>query len=217
MLEKVHHSLVEGVILALHVSVVDGLPQDVLVERPGEVAVEKLVVVDGLGDHPPDEPEVVQVVGVHVGAGVGFVGDPVPRRSGEQGVVWVEHIPGDDDVEFSQEPPGVLSLFSLKLDVEISLEVLGRAAVEFPEGVLKDVLSAEMDHDVLSTEPAVVDEFQLVPEVAPLDVKVEYLCVVDEDGKGALRDGDRALPQNLVQDCSVLLCVWGRVSVTIIL
>ena len=83
---QVLEALVEPVVLRLHVRVLDGFGQDVLVKRPdevdieiskeddlemtlpsflpGEVALEELVVVNGLGNHPADKLEVVEVVGV---------------------------------------------------------------------------------------------------------------------------------------------------------
>ena len=208
MLDKVNHSLVEGVILALHVGVVDCLPQNMLVERPRKVAVQKLVVVDGLCNHTPDETEVVQVVGVDMGAGVGPVGDSVAWRRGEQSVVRVEHVPSDNDVKLSQEPPRVLPFFSLELNVEVPFEVFWGSSVELSEGVLEHVLAAKMNDYVFPSEPSVVQELQLVSEVAPFDVKVEDLRVVDEDGKRTFGDGDSALAKDLVQDRPVLLCRW---------
>ena len=50
-----------------------------------------------------------------------------------------------------------------------------------------------MDYDVVTTEPAIVEEFQFVSEVASLDVKVEDLCVADQDREGPLGERDCAL------------------------
>ena len=161
----------------------DRLPEDVLVERPREVAVQEFVVVDGLGNHPANETEVVQMVWVHVGAGIGTVGDSVSRGGGEKSVVWVEQVSGDDDVEFSQKPSGILSFFSLKLDVKVPLKIFGGAAVELAEGIFKDMFATKMNDDIFATQAPIVKELQFVSEVASFDVKVEDLCVVDEDGK----------------------------------
>ena len=102
MLQQIDHSLVKGVVLHLHVRVVDLLAQDVLVEGPGEVTVQQLVVKDSLGDHAPDELEVVQVVGVDVGVGVGHVGHMISGGQLEQGIVRVEHFASNDEVPLSQ-------------------------------------------------------------------------------------------------------------------
>ena len=40
--------------------------KDVFVERPREVALQKLVVIDRLGDDAPDKLEVAKMVGVTV-------------------------------------------------------------------------------------------------------------------------------------------------------
>ena len=205
MLQEVHHPLVERVVLALHVRVVDGFPENVLVERSREVAVQQLVVIDCLGDDSPDESEVVEVVGVHVGTRVGHVSDAIARRSGEEGIVWVEHISCDDDVELAQEPASILPLFSLKLDVEVALEVFRRSTVELAERVLEDVLSTQMHDNVLSPQ-SVVHQLQLVSEVATFDVEIEDLGVVDQYCEGSLVQRDRALTQDLVQYSSVLFC-----------
>ena len=42
--------------------------------EPGEVALQKLVVIDGLGDDPPNKLEVAQVVGVDVAEVIDCVG-----------------------------------------------------------------------------------------------------------------------------------------------
>ena len=49
VVHEVDQPLVEGVVLALHVGEAHHLAEDVLVERPREVALQELVVVNGLG------------------------------------------------------------------------------------------------------------------------------------------------------------------------
>ena len=95
----------------------DALPQDVLVEAAGEVALQEPVVVHGLGHHATHELEVAQVVGVAVRRGVDGVGDAVAGRRAEQGVHGVEHLPGDDHVPLPEQPAGVLALLPLEHDV----------------------------------------------------------------------------------------------------
>ena len=57
-----------------------------LVEGPREVALEQLVVVDGLGDDPPDKLEIAEMVGVDVAEVVDGVGDPVAGAAREEGL-----------------------------------------------------------------------------------------------------------------------------------
>lgn len=92
--------LVEGVVLALHVGVLDTLAKDVLVEGAREVALEQLVVVDGLGDDAADELEIAQVVRVAVRRRVDHIRDAVTRRRREQRVHWVEDLTRDDHVPY---------------------------------------------------------------------------------------------------------------------
>lgn len=56
----------------LHVVVGDGHAEDVLVEGPGEVGVQQLLVTQGLADDATDELEVRQVVRVDGAQGVGL-------------------------------------------------------------------------------------------------------------------------------------------------
>ena len=102
MLQQVHHPLVEGVVFSLHVRVVHRLAQDVLVERPREVTVQELVVVDRFGDDPAYKLEVVQVNGVNVGTRIGHVRGPVPSSGLEQSIVGVKHLPGNNQVPLPQ-------------------------------------------------------------------------------------------------------------------
>jgi hypothetical protein len=60
--------------LGLEVFEFELLPQDDLVEGSGEVGVDELALDEGLPDESADELEVVEVVGVYVGFGVGLVG-----------------------------------------------------------------------------------------------------------------------------------------------
>ena len=69
-----------------------------LVEGAREVALQQLVVVDGLGDDAAHELEVAEVVGVAVGGRVDGVGHAVAGGRQEQGVVGVEDLPRDDQV-----------------------------------------------------------------------------------------------------------------------
>ena len=82
------------------------------IEGACEVALEQLVVVDGLGDDPAHELEVAEVVGVTVGGGVDGVSDAVARRRAEQRVHRVEDLLGDDQVPLSQQTSRILALFT---------------------------------------------------------------------------------------------------------
>ncbi len=155
MFQEIHHSLVEGVVFSLYVREVHGLPEDVLVERPCEVAIEQLVVVYRLGNHSSYELEIVEMVRIDVGQSVGNVCHTVARGELKQGIVWIEHLSGDNQVPLAKQTPHVLSLFPLKLDVQVPLQFLGRASVQLPERVLEDVVSTDMNHDVVSPHTVV--------------------------------------------------------------
>ena len=66
ILQEEHQSLVEGVVLALHVRILDSHTQNMLIEGSGKVALQQLVVIDGLGNDAADKLEVAEVVGVAV-------------------------------------------------------------------------------------------------------------------------------------------------------
>lgn len=57
----------------------DWFSQNVFVKRSSEVALEKFVVIDRLGNDAPDKLEVAKMVGVDVTAVVDGVGDSVSR------------------------------------------------------------------------------------------------------------------------------------------
>ena len=90
----------------------DKFGQDVFVEGSGEVALEQLVVVDGLGNNPSNELEVAKVVGVDVWEVVDGVSDPVTGTALEEGIVGVEDLPGDDDIPLPQQTSGILTLLT---------------------------------------------------------------------------------------------------------
>ena len=102
-------ALVEGVVLGLHVGVLDQLGQDVLVEGASKVALQVLVVIDGLCDHPAHELEVVQVVVIgRVGLIIDHVGYLVPGGRLEEGVHGVKDLLADDHVPKKQQYQGQL-------------------------------------------------------------------------------------------------------------
>ena len=71
-------------------NLLDWFAEDMLVERAGEVALEELVVIDGLGYDAAHKLEVAQMVGVAVGRWVGDVRHPVTGGRSEQGIHLVE-------------------------------------------------------------------------------------------------------------------------------
>lgn len=54
--------------------------------------------------------------------------------------------------------------------------------MQFAERIFKDVLSFDVDGEILSAN-ARVSALELSPEVTPLDVKVQNSSVIDKDGK----------------------------------
>ena len=73
-----------------------------LVKGTCEVALQQLVVVDGLGDDAPDELEVTQVIRVAVRRRIDHVRDSIARRRREQGVHRIENLPRNDHVPSNQ-------------------------------------------------------------------------------------------------------------------
>ena len=99
-------------------SKIDDLEMTLRLFLPGEVALEELVVVNGLGNHPADKLEVVEVVGVGLRLLIDGVSDLVAWRHLEQGVHGVENLPGDDDVPLPKKSARVLTLLPLEHNVE---------------------------------------------------------------------------------------------------
>ena len=83
-----------------------------LVEGAREVALEQLVVVDGLRDDAPHELEVAQVVRVAVRQRVDGVGDAVAGRRHEERVHRVEDLARHDQVPLAQQAARILALLT---------------------------------------------------------------------------------------------------------
>ncbi len=81
------------------------------VEGASEVALEQLVIVDGLGDEAADEFEVAQMVAVDERGRVDGVGHPIGRRHPEEAVIGVEDLATHQQVPLTEEAACVLSLF----------------------------------------------------------------------------------------------------------
>lgn len=141
VLHEEDESLVELVVLGLHVLGVDLDAENVLVEGAREVALEQLIVVDRFGcwpqrkkkqkhklsdknskreenrakssltDHSTDELEVEQVIGVGVAGRIYHIRHAIAGRHREQGVHRIEDLARYDDVPLAQQTAGVLALF----------------------------------------------------------------------------------------------------------
>jgi hypothetical protein len=85
-----------------------------LVEGTCEVTFQQLIIIDGLSYDTTNKLEVAQMVGVAVRRGVDCVCDAVTRGSFKQGIHWVEDLPGNDNVPFSQQTSSILALFTCK-------------------------------------------------------------------------------------------------------
>lgn len=92
----------------------DSLADDMFVEWPSKVALQKLVIVHSLGNDATHKLVVAEVIAVTVGGRVYCVGDPVSRWSSEQSIHRVEDFPGNDDVPLSQKASSILTLFTCK-------------------------------------------------------------------------------------------------------
>lgn len=64
-----------------------------LIEGAGEVALQQLVVINGLGNDATHKLEVAEMVGVAVRRGIDGVSNSVPWRRLEKGIHGVEDLP----------------------------------------------------------------------------------------------------------------------------
>lgn len=102
MFGQINKTLVETVILALHISVFDKDTKNVFVKATREVTLQQFVVVNGLGYDSTDEFVVTQVIWIAMRGGVDHVGDTIAWTDREQGVHRIENLSWDDDVPLSQ-------------------------------------------------------------------------------------------------------------------
>lgn len=72
------------------------------VERPGEVTVQKFIVVDSLGNNPANKLEVAEMVRVTMRTRVDGVCNTISLRCGKQCIVRIENLPRYNDVPFSK-------------------------------------------------------------------------------------------------------------------
>lgn len=89
---------------------------------------------------------------------------------------------------------------TLKHNVESVFPFISGTSEEFPEGILKHMLSPDMYSQVLSPH-SLVQPLQFLSEVPPLHIKVQDTGVVDQYREWSVRQGGGGLTQNLVQNC----------------
>lgn len=75
---------------------------------------------------------------------------------------------------------------TFKDDIEAILPLFWWFSVQFTERVLKNMWSCYMHRQIFASH-SFVQAFQFVPEVAPLHVKVQHPCVIDQDTERPLR------------------------------
>jgi len=117
------------------------------------------------------------MIGVDVREVIDGVGNSVSSARFEQRIVWIEDLPGDDDIPLPQQAAGILTLLAFEHNVESVLPLLGAPSVKLSERLLEDRVSADMDGEVLAAD-ALVQSLQLRAEVSPLDVEVQDPGVV---------------------------------------
>ena len=74
------------------------------------------------------------------------------RGKDEQGVVRVEHLSRELDEEVSREAARVLPSLPREGDMESALHLVGRAVSDLLEGVLENVVSADVELDLVPVE-----------------------------------------------------------------
>lgn len=76
---------------ALHILETDLLPQHHLVEGSDEEGIQETTVEDSQTDHPADELEVIEMLGVHARVGINLQGIIIVGRVFEETVERIEH------------------------------------------------------------------------------------------------------------------------------
>ena len=107
-------------IQSLHILDRDRLAEDPLVDGSAEVTIQRTTFVQSLSDHPADELEEHQVLGVDVTEYIGVEGGPVRGDRNEQCVVGVEHLSRHDLEPFSSDTSGVDSFFAVETNIEFA-------------------------------------------------------------------------------------------------
>ena len=156
----------------------NGLSQDVLVERTREIALEQLVVVDRLGNDATDELEIAQVIRIAIRKPIGHVRHPIAGRRFEERVVRIEHLARHDEIPLAQKPAGVLPVFAFEHDVESIFHLLRRTTVQLAIRILEHVVATNV-HDHVLASHAAVHALQFLAKVALFHVEIEQLRVMD--------------------------------------
>jgi hypothetical protein len=91
-MEKRFKYLIERVIFTFHVGIAYRFAQNVFVERASKVALEQLVIINGLGNDAADEFEVAQVIGIAMRRRIDHVGNAIAGRCSKQCVHRVKNL-----------------------------------------------------------------------------------------------------------------------------
>ena len=136
--------LVQLRVIVLQVSLVESHVKDKLVERLDEVAVQQLLVHQGLADELTDEGEQVKVVGLHHRLGIREVGR-ARRGLEEQCHVFIEHMLAQQGEPLLGQAALVDTSLVLERDPQGSLPVVGLRGAHQCEAVIEGLVSAHQD------------------------------------------------------------------------
>ena len=134
------------IVLGVDVLVVldgEGLSQDVFVERPGEIGVEHVPIVESLADELAHELKVLEMVLVHEALWTRLEGDGVGTGL-EERVVGVEDFAGEQQEPLTSEASDVHALLADELDGNLVPERVGADVPELGEGVPEDLGSVDL-------------------------------------------------------------------------
>lgn len=144
------------------------------------------------------------MIRVDCGCAVGLVCCPVCCTWREQGVVGVEHGPGQDLEPLSGDTSGVYTILVVETYTEFAVfDLLTIVTAEPVEGVCKDELPANTKVHRRPKLPASL--VKLLSEIVALIVEIKHLGIVDEEAERAAHEG-WICSDHCVEDLPVLFC-----------
>ena len=150
------------------------------------------VIVNSFSYHSSHKFEVIKMIRVVVTEAVAHIRHFISGGCGEEGVVRVEYLSSYDLIPFSQQTSCILPLFSLKNDVQPTLQLLRASPMEFPKTLLEHLLPLNSDSDIFASV-SLLYLVQLLSKVPPLHVEVEDSGMVYKNLEGSVTEGRGAL------------------------
>lgn len=186
-----------------HVRKNDPLPQYHFVESSNEKRIQEPPMEDGQAHHTPNELEVAQMLRVDARVRVDLQGVVIMRRVLKKTIEWVKHLVRKQEEELSGETAIIQAIFTIELDHQPLLQIVGALAHNFGVAILEDVRAPDLHMALAAQDP----QSRLRTEVDKLPPKVTLvlrnILVERRRQSRVIPSGGLGVVVNEVDTCSV--------------